>query len=176
MAKLFTNGYSVLETNHVAAVKTGEIKAQYEMSAALALLGAQNGQLFTVDDVAKEVGLPTDSNALVQLHSSEEQIYDSVQGRNSFILQSPKLPKMLKLSVGDIFETNAIDAGAFQTLAAAKAGATVGVPHTTGDILIKATAAGTEQVILDIVEWVILPNGYQGVKFAVRRAGEVSVS
>ena len=173
MARLITKGYSVAETNHVAAVRTGQIKAQYPMSSALKAVGAQNGQLLTVDDVNKEVGLPANGNAYVWLHVSEERLYESHLGRNAFIVQDPNYPRMLKLEIGDIFETNAVELGDFATVAAAKnesTGATVGVPSATGDIKLLATAAGTETVVLDIVEWITLPNGEIGIKFAVAKA------
>ena len=174
MARLFTDsGYSVVETNHVAAVRTGQIKAQYPMSTALKALGAQNGQLLAVDDVEKEVGLPADGNAYVWLHASEERLYEAHLGRKAFIVEDPNYPRMLKLEVGDIFETNAIDGGSFGTVAAAQdesTGATVGVPSTSGDIKLLAAATGNEAVVLDIVEWVTLPNGETGIKFAVAKA------
>ena len=174
MARLFTDsGYSVVETNHVAAVRTGQIKAQYPMSNALKALGAQNGQLLTVDDVKKEVGLPTDSTTYVWLHASEERLYEAHLGRKAFIVEDPNYPRMLKLEIGDIFETNAIDKGGFADLAAAQhksTGATVGVPSATGDITLLAAATGNEAVVLDIVEWVTLPNGETGIKFAVAKA------
>lgn len=170
MARFLTSGYSVVETNHVAAVRTGEIKAQYPMSAALKAVGAQNGQLLTVNDVTKEVGLPAAATAYVYLHASEEQLYESHLGRNAFIVMDPMYPRMMKLNVGDIFETNAVDLGLFADVAAAKASAKVGVPSDSGDIELLAAAAGTEVVVLDIVEWVTLPNGETGIKFAVAKA------
>jgi len=173
MARFLASGYSVVETNHVAAVRTGQIKAQYPMSTALKAVGAQNGQLLTVNDVTKEVGLPGSANVMVYLHASEERMYENHLGRNAFIVKDPNYPRMLKLSVGDIFETNAVDLGAFLTVAAAQdaaTGATVGVPSTSGDIKLLASAAGTELVVLNIVEWVTLPNGEVGIKFAVAKA------
>lgn len=169
MARLITKGYSVVETNHVAAVRTGQIKAQYPMDEALAAVGAQNGQLLVVSDVDKKVSLPEDGDAMVWLHASEERLYESHLGRNAFIVTGPNYPRMMKLAVGDIFETNAVELGDFATVAAAKTGAKVGVPSATGDILLLA-AATTEAVVLDIVEWVTLPNGEQGIKFAVAKA------
>lgn len=106
--KFIKTNYSVVETNHVAAVRTGKIKGQYSMSNALALVGAQNGQLLTVDDAKKEIGLPANANAYVWLHVSEERLQQSHLGRNKFILTSPNYPRMLKLAVGDIFETDAV--------------------------------------------------------------------
>jgi len=170
MARFLETGYSLVETNHVAAVRTGEIKAQYPMSDALAEVGAQNGQLLTVDDVAKEVGLPADEDAYVYLHHSEERLYESALGRDAFIVTEPNYPRMMKLNVGDIFETNAVDLGLFEDVTEAKTEATVGVPSATGDIQLLAAAAGTEAVVLNIVEWVLLPNGKQGIKFSVAKA------
>lgn len=173
MARLFTDGYSVVETNHVDAVRTGAIKAQYPMDATLAAVGAQNGQLLAVNDVTKKVGLPADGNAMVWLHASEERLYESHLGRNAFIVKAPNYPRMMKLEVGDIFETNAVDLGSFADVAAAKnatTGAKVGVPSSNGDIKLLAAAASTEAVVLDIVEWVTLPNGETGIKFAVAKA------
>ena len=170
MARLVKEGFSVVETNHVAAVRTGQIKAQYPMDEALATVGAQNGQLLVVDDVAKKVSLPANGDALVWLHASEERIYESALGRNAFIVKEPNYPRMLKLSVGDIFETNAVDLGGFADIAAAKAGAKVGVPSETGDIKLLDVPTGTEAVVLEIVEWVSLPNGEQGIKFVVKQA------
>lgn len=106
--KFLKEDYSVVETNHVAAVRTGKIKGQYAMSDALKLVGAQNGQLLTVSDANKEVGLPADANAYVWLHASEERLQQAHLGRNKFILKGPNYPRMLKLAQGDIFETDAI--------------------------------------------------------------------
>lgn len=172
---LDTTKYSVVETNHVAAVRTGQIKAQYPMSDALKALGAQNGQLLVVDDVAKEVGLPNDETAAAWLHASEERIYEEHLGRDSFIVKDPNYPRMMKLAVGDIFETDAVsaDIGVAATYAdvdAVKAGATVGVPSATGDIELLTASDGSEGIVLNIVEWVTLPNGKEGIKFAVAKA------
>ena len=171
---LDTTNYSVVETNHVAAVRTGQIKAQYPMSEDLKAVGAQNGQLLVVDDVAKEVGLPGDATAVAWLHASEERLYESHLGRDKFIVTDPNYPRMMKLAVGDIFETDAVSADisaeGFADVAAVKSTAKVGVPSETGDIELLTAAAGTEGVVLDIVEWVTLPNGKEGIKFAVAKA------
>jgi hypothetical protein len=178
MARLFTlatGTYSVVELDDVAAVNTGQIKSQYAMASSLKTAGAQQGQLLVVDEKAKQIKLPTAVTELVYLHASEEQIYDSVLGRNSFI-QKSGLPKMLKLHVGDTFETNAVDKGAYADRAAVVTGLAGGVVngtlHTTGDIKLIANAslAGTEVVLLEMLEFVTLPNGLEGIKFVVRKA------
>lgn len=166
MAKLFTEKNPVIELNHVNAVRSGEIKAQYKMSAALAAVGAQQGMLLAVDDVAKEVGFPADADAYVYLHASEEQLYESHLGREDFILESPKLPRMYKLTKGDIFETNCVELNGIDP----EAGGVVGLPNADGYIHLAAAAAGTESVVLSVVEEVKLPNGKDGIKFVVTKA------
>ena len=171
---LITSGFSVVETNHVAAVRTGEIKAQYPMSTALAAVGAQNGQLLTVDDIEKKIGLPAAATDAVYLHASEERIYEEHLGRKSFIVKSPNYPRMLKLSVKDIFETNAVDSGDFANLAAVKAAtdAIYGIPSTNGFITLKNKdlVTTTYNVVLQLVEVVTLPNEAVGFKFVVIKA------
>lgn len=177
MARLFTfatGTYPVVETNQIAAVNTGQIKAQYALDTAIVTAGgAQQGQLLVVDEKAKKVKLPSAGTDYVYLHASEEQIYDSALGRNSFVQK--REPKMLKLNVGDTFETNAVDKGAYADRAAvatALAGGVVyGVPMTSGDIkLLAAASIGSETVVLEALEFVKLPNGSEGIKFVVRKA------
>lgn len=177
--KLFDDGYAVVETNHVAAVRTGQIKAQYEVAKdGSDFQNFENGMLLVVDDVAKDVDFPAIGTELCYLHASEERIYDPILGRKSFILKGEfDRPKMYKLSEGDIFETNAVvvnDAD-FADLAAAKAGAKYGVPHTSGRIeLLDETdglaAFDTHAIVLEVVEFVTLPNEHEGIKFAVAQA------
>lgn len=169
MARIHSDGYSMVVTNHVAAVRTGEIKAQYPMATTLAAAGAQNGRLYVVNDITKEVSLAANAEVEVYLHNSEEQVYGD-GGADQFILKAPKIPRMLKLNKGDIFETDAVDLGAFASVTAAKAtddGAKYGEVHTNGDIKLTASANSTAVVQLGVVEFVLLPNGKQGVKFVV---------
>ena len=175
MYKLFNDGYSVLETNHISAIRTGDIKAQYPMADED---DVENGMLLVVDDVAKEVDFSADGTDLVYLHASEERIYESHLGRRSFILNGEKdIPRMMKLAEGDIFETNCVSADDtdFANLVAAKADAKYAVAHTDGRIKLLDETDGlaafdTHKVVLEVVEFVTLPNGYEGVKFAVAKA------
>lgn len=171
MARLFTGmGYSVVETNQIAAVRTGQIVSQYEMDTTLATAGAQQGQLLVVDDKAKKIKLPAAGTDYTYLHASEERIYDPALGRNSFIVTSPNLPRLMKLNKGDKFETNAVDKGAYADKAAITtaigAGKVYGIPMTTGDIKLVASVTN-ETTVLEVVEFVTLPNGFDGIKFVV---------
>lgn len=151
---------SVVETNHVSAVRTGNIKAQYpcvepEM---------QNGMAIFADDVAKEMRFPTATDEVVYLHASEEKLYESHLGRNSFSIKEGQYPKALKLELGDIFETNALLAGEDVTYAAGE----VVAPGLDG---FWAKGLTTPLVEATIVEMVSLPNGELGAKLAITKIG-----
>ena len=176
MARLFTtNPYSVVEMNFVAAVRTGQIAAQYALDASIATAGVQNGQLLVVDEINKKIKPLAATADYVYLHASDERIYESMLGRNSFIVKAPNYPKMYKLNKGDKFETDAVDKGAYADLTAVTAAITAGtvsaVAIASGDIKLLATASlTTETVVLKPVEIVTLPHGGKGIKFVVDKA------
>ena len=177
MAKLFTHpGYAVVETTNVAAVRDGRMAAQYKMSTALDTAGAENGMLLAINDKTKEIGFPSGVTANVGLHASDERIYEEHLGRNSFVVKSPNVPRVLYLAVGDKFETNAVEAGGtdIDTVANVKtflaANPVYGVADATGRIKLSKTLAGTEKVALEVVEFVKLPNNQEGIKFVVVKA------
>jgi len=175
--------YAVLETNHVSAVRTGDIKAQYDLDATdFATVGAENGMLLVADEVLGKVNLPTAATDYVMLHASEEIGYEE-KGRKNFVLELGSFaPKLLKLSKGDIIETNCVqfEDEAVQTytqyadyaaIVAAIDGSTVyGIPSTTGRIQINGATTGTAVVELKALKGVTLPNGENGIKFLVSRA------
>jgi hypothetical protein len=164
----------VVELNHVAAVKTGQIEVQYDLDAAVTEV--ENGMLLVADHVSKKVKKPAGATDLVHLHASVEKDYEG-KGRKHFSVKTGEFsPRLLKLAVGDKFETNCIEhddtvyANYAAIVAAINATTVYGVPSATGNIKIVATAAGTEKVVLKVVEAVTLPNGEQGFKFLVEKA------
>lgn len=169
--------YSVIETNHVNAVRTGDIKAQYELDATdFATVGAENGMLLVADEVGKKVKLPTGATSYVMLHVSEERDYED-KGRKHFVLNRGSFaPKLLKLAKGDIFETNCVQfddtvyANYNAIVSAINETTVYGVPSTSGRIDIKAGATANAVVELKAVEGVTLPNGESGIKFLVVKA------
>lgn len=169
--------YGVVELNQVAAVKTGQIKAQYELDATqFATIGAENGMLLVVDEVAGKVKLPSAVTSYCYLHASVEKDYEN-KGRKNFIVKTGEfLPRMYKLSVGDTLETNTFQydnvtyANYAAITAAINATTVYGTPSVAGYIQIAATAAGTETVLLKAVKGVTLPNGESGIKFVVTKA------
>lgn len=141
---------AVVETNHVSAVRTGNIKAQYPAAAEM-----ENGMALIVDDVAKSIDLANAAaiDDVIYLHASEEQVYEEHLGRNSFFIAEGKYPRALKLEAGDIFETNALNAdGTYDAGVKLNVNAGEWVPVTTGAAL--AT----------VVEMITLPNGEAGAK------------
>jgi hypothetical protein len=172
--KKLASQFGVVELNKVAAVRTGEIEVQYELDAAVTQ--AENGMLLVADHVAKKVKKATGATDAVYLHASVEKDYEG-KGRKHFVVkQGEFLPRLLKLNVGDRFETNAVeyDDAVYATyaalVAAVNATTVYGVPNASGYIRIVATPAGTEVVQLKVVEGVTLPNGEQGLKFQVVKA------
>lgn len=146
------NNKAVVETNHVSAVRTGNIKAQYP-----AKTDMENGMALFVDDAAKEIRLATPVDQVLYLHASEEQVYEEHLGRNSFYIKANQYPRALKLEVGDIFETNAL--------------LEVESEYLKGDQLriqdgfwAKASSGTAVAVIVDLV---VLPNGENGAKIAM---------
>jgi hypothetical protein len=172
--KKLASQFGVVELNKVAAVKTGQIEAQYELDAAVAQV--ENGMLLVADHVAKKVKKPAGATDAVYLHASVEKDYEG-KGRKHFVVkQGEFLPRLLKLNVGDRFESNAVEhddavyANYAAIVTASNATTVYGVPNASGYIRIVATPAGTEKVVLKVVEGVLLPNGEQGLKFVVEKA------
>ena len=172
----FTNpGYSVVETNHIAAVRTGEIKAQYPF---VGMDFIENGMLFNVDEQLGIVRPVEDAKEFCYLHASEERVYENWYGRNMWRLNTAtQIPRMMKLAEGDIFETDAVKWTAFTDEADARDNATHGIPDSSGYIEL-VDAAHTNlltqySIVLEVVDWITLPNENPGVKFAVLIAEEL---
>lgn len=164
----------VVELNHVAAVKTGQNVSQYELDVAVSEV--ENGMLLVADHVGKKVKKPAGITDAVLLHASVEKDYEG-KGRKHFsVKQGEFLPRLVKLAVGDRFETNCVEYddvtyANYAAIVAAINGTTVyGIPSTTGNIKIVAAAGGTEKVVLKVVAGVSLPNGENGLKFVVEKA------
>lgn len=167
--------YGVVELNHVAAVKTGAIKAQFPLDATnFASIPAENGMLLVVDEVSETVKLPSGITSYVYLHASVEKDYDN-KGRKHFAVKQANdfLPRLYKLQKGDTFETNAFQYadGTYANYAAVVAAisptAVFGIPSVNGYIQLVAALGGTEVVTLKVVKAVTLPNGEPGLKFVV---------
>ncbi|NCC88071.1 MAG: hypothetical protein EOM05_09445 [Clostridia bacterium] len=182
MARLFNfQGSAVVETTNLSAVRAGEMISQYKMAAALANTGVQNGQLLVFNHATKEVTFPSSGTDYVVLAASEERQYQSSQGLNTFKTTGKNLPRLSFLKRGDKFETNAVDAGSFTSVAEAKDpqfGAKFGIPKTNGDIELYPQLPGdaTYKTVLGVVDFVTLPNNEPGIRFVVLQSGIVGLA
>ena len=101
--------YSIVELNKVASRKTGEIEAQCKLAEGINEL--QNGQIVYIDAATDTIVLEK-TNTCVDakyLHFSNPRRYeDGKTGMENFIYtRSEKyLPRLYKLTAGDIFTTD----------------------------------------------------------------------
>lgn len=169
--------YGVVELNRLAAVRTGQINAQYELDATdFAATPAENGMLLFVDHLGKKIKKATGTGVRVGLHASVEKDYEG-KGRKYFSVKPGEfLPRIYDLNVGDIFETNTFQYddtvyADFAAIAAAiKTGKVFGVAATNGYIDVKSSSTSDAVIELEAVEDVVLPNGEQGIKWVVTKA------
>jgi hypothetical protein len=148
MAKNTISGYGVAELTKVASRKTGEIEAQAILAEDISTL--ENGMVVYVDAKNNEIVLNADdADAAVDapyLHFSNPRRYEELQsGMKNFIYERSEdyLPRLYKLTAGDIFVTNVVDTANVLT-ATGKASVVDGVltlsqSGLTGDFYIKPT-------------------------------------
>jgi len=173
-------GYGVVELNHVAAVKTGQIYAQLPLDGTtdFASAPAENGMLLVYDLIAGKVRKPDAITEYVYLHKSVEKEYNQTDlGLEKFaVAKDTVYPRLYKLEVGDTFTTTAFSysdatyANVAAIQAAINASTVYGICSTSGDIAIVATTGGTEVVVLKAITTTTLPNGDTGIKFQVIKA------
>ena len=160
---------AVAESNHIAAVKTGQIYSQYGLAGAVTEL--ENGMLVVVDHVGKQIKKPAAITDVCHLHLSVIKEYEGKGGKYFSVKQGEFAPSVYKLHLGDIFETNAVlyDDAVYANPtaigAAINATTVYGIPDVSGNIKVVATLGGTEKTALKAVELVSLPNGETGIKW-----------
>ena len=101
--------YSIVELNKVASRKTGEIEAQCKLANGIESL--QNGQIVYIDAAKDEIVLEKNENCVnaMYLHFSNPRRYeDGKTGMENFIYTKSEkyLPRLYKLTAGDIFTTD----------------------------------------------------------------------
>jgi len=101
--------YSIVELNKVASRKTGEIEAQCKLAEGIDSL--QNGQIVYIDAATDTIVLEKTESCVdaKYLHFSNPRRYeDGKTGMENFIYtRSEKyLPRLYKLTAGDIFTTD----------------------------------------------------------------------
>lgn len=108
--------YSIVELNKVASRKTGEIEAQCKLSDEFLEDGVkvlENGAIVYIDAATDEIVKTYDATKCVNakyLHFSNPRRYeDGKTGMENFRYESSDdkvLPRLFKLTVGDIFSTD----------------------------------------------------------------------
>lgn len=101
--------YSIVELNKVASRKTGEIEAQCKLAADINEL--QNGEIVFIDAAKDEIVKTYNENCVdaMYLHFSNPRRYeDGKTGMENFIYTKSEkyLPRLYKLTAGDIFTTD----------------------------------------------------------------------
>ena len=102
--------YSIVELNKVASRKTGEIEAQCKLADGIESL--QNGEIVYIKAATDEIVKTYSANECVDamyLHFSNPRRYeDGKTGMENFVYtRSEKyLPRLYKLTAGDIFTTD----------------------------------------------------------------------
>ena len=101
--------YSIVELNKVASRKTGEIEAQCKLAEGIESL--QNGQIVYIDAATDTIVLEKTENCVdaMYLHFSNPRRYeDGKTGMENFIYTKSEkyLPRLYKLTAGDIFTTD----------------------------------------------------------------------
>ena len=163
----------VVELTRVQAVKDGHHFSQYPMVKGTGEL--ENGMLVAVDHVKGEVGKASAITEKVYLHASVEHMYDSLAGRNEFVVREEEdfLPRVYDLRTGDRYETNAVvwDSTDFadgyadiKDLVVAKTPVYGYVDVATGYVKLAKVAGVDVATDLRVVSVIRLPNGETGVK------------
>lgn len=116
MARLEIRNNGVVELNKVASRKTGEIEAQTPLKSDIATL--ENGMIVFVDAIANELVLTANDNTVKApyLHFSNPRRYEiGKSGMENFVYENNEdyLPRVYKLTAGDIFTTNVADLADF---------------------------------------------------------------
>lgn len=172
---IVTGRYGIVDTTHIAAVKTGEVNIQYALNATdFANTPCQNGFLLVENHVTKTLDLPTAATNRVSLIASVEKMYDgSDMSLGNFRLNLGEfLPRAYTLNMNDKFITNNFkyDDGDFADYAAIVAALVAGTaiyayPSTNGQIELELVQNAGAAIELRVVATATLPAGEAGLKF-----------
>ena len=178
VARMTIKGNGQLELNNVAFSRDGRIEAQCAPNATdFATKKVENGMILAVDNVAREVKLPTlAANELLALVYSAEVAYDERHdGLKDYFYGvdgAEFLPRLGYLSRGDKFTTNTVsyDSATYSDWAAlasaVAAGSIYGGASVDGSIVL-GTSAPTAGPVLKAVKAYTMPDGQNGIKFQV---------
>lgn len=159
--KATVKGYRQVEPNHLSAPRNGQVYAQLPADESLTVI--EQGQFLKYDVAAGKCALTGDGPFM--LHYSEEKLYDAnKQMHRDFALvkedavDGELYPRLFKLSVGDIYTTNALADGTY----------TVGNKVAPGaDGFLAAADDAATGLVLKVVKDYTMPDGQPAVKLQV---------
>lgn len=184
IVKLAKDGYGQLELNQVAFRRDGRIEAQCKLNATEFPAGAtaigdvaENGMLFGIDNVSRELSKATTSSALVGLNYSAEHMYDERKPglKNFYLAGDDVYPRLGLLDIGDKFHTNTVcyDDAVLADEEAIEAAVETGLyaqvaSDGSGYWELVATEAA-EGLSAQVLAFTTMPDGQPGVKLQVIR-------
>ena len=155
--------YAIVEPNHLSAPRDGGVYAQLPAKSDIKVL--EQGT-FVKYDLAKGM-VDFDGKGPWMMVFNEEKLYDErKQMHRDYAMTKEKsnmVPRVFRLSVGDIYTTNNVKEEAL----------TVGdtlVPGEQGILEKKAAPAATDTLVCTVVKETTLPDGELAVKLQVTRA------
>lgn len=172
---IVTGRYGIVNLRKVAGVKTGEHNIQYSLNATdFANTPCENGFLLVENHYAKTLDLPSGATDRVGLVASVEKMYDQTDmSLGNFRLNlNEYLPRIYRLHIGDMFDTNNFkyddgDYANYAAIAAAIAAGTpvYGYPSTNGQIELTNVQNVGAAVELQATRVVTLPAGESALVF-----------
>lgn len=155
-------GYCQVEPNHLSAPRNGQVYAQLPANEDITQL--EQGMYVHYDYAAGEVNFNGEGPLMMVFN--EEKLYDERHQMHKDFAQLKEdayngviTPRVFKMSVGDIYTTNALVKGAYEV------GQDLCVDTTTG--LLKQGDASLGEPALKIVAETTMPDGQPAVKVQV---------
>lgn len=157
------DNFAVVEPNHLSAPRSGGVYAQLPAADALGDT-LENGMFVKYDYSAGECNLTGEGPWMMVFN--EEKLYDErKQMHRDFAMQKADfydglmVPRVLRMYMGDIFTTNAVEAGTYSK------GDVLVVDEATG--FLKAGAKVDGQLAVQVAAETTMPDGQPGLKLQV---------
>lgn len=170
MARLPIDGYGQIEINNCAFRRDGRIEAQCAPNATdFKGVVLENGMIYAVDTVNKEVKLAVDESLPLAINYSAEHARDERKtGLKDFAInpENDALPRLGYLSVGDKFTTNTLTGTTWDDVKDLDTVPMYGQVAADGSIELTTTFP-TTKIALKAVKKTTMPDGQPAVQFQV---------
>ena len=175
------DGYGQLEINNCAFRRDGRIEAQCKANMTdFAGMFLENGMLFAIDNVAREILAPKNDNLPIGINYSAEHFVGDEFALKLFKLKPENdfLPRIGLLAVGDKFTTNCLCYDTTEIASDKAFWTAVGANEATplwggidGSCAIKVTATKPAKgPVLRVIAKTTMPDGQLALKFQVYKA------